>query len=168
MATTTRNLALATAAAFAIAPFAYRFYRRWSVNREASAWLGAFDKHQATVDDCLEDKASEGGEQPKERVRGWTRKSTGATGKLAQVAADEAYCQFGRRERSQANDLITRKFLRDWLREHKGLRAKDANIIIEVALSLSYVPPLVHPTILAYEQTRSYKERVSPSKSWFC
>jgi len=160
MATIKRNLVFAAAFAAVAAPIAVRFYKKWILERETKAWLGEFGNHPADVEDCLADKASEGSEQPSKRPRGWSRQSKGATGKLALVAADEAYLQFGRRERSQANDLVTRKFLRDWLRERPGLRAKDLSAIIEVALSLSYVPPKEYVVVSGYEQTRAYRSVV--------
>ncbi len=103
------------------------------------------------------------GEQAADHIRGWRRLSRGMRASLAQVVADEAYFQFGRRARSQANDLVTRKWMRDFLRDHQGLRAKDASTIIELALSLSYIPPESLWDIREAEATRAYSSRVPRS-----
>jgi len=168
MATIKQNLVFAAALAAATAPFAVGFYKKWILERETKAWLGEFGNHPADVEDCLTVKAEGGDEQSSKRPRGWTRQPRGVNSKLAHVAADEAYLQFGRRERSQANDLVTRKFLRDWLRERPGLRAKDLSAIIEVALSLSYVPPDEYSVVSRFEQTQAYRSVVGSNPPRYC
>lgn len=93
-------------------------------------------------------------------TRGWVRVRPRSRTELAMCAADEAYYEFGARSVSKANDLVTRKFLRDLLREHKDLRAKDANAIIEIALPFSYVPPLQRATMAGFVDTQAYESRV--------
>lgn len=92
--------------------------------------------------------------------RGWVRVRPNFSTELAMCAADEAYYEFGARSVSKANDLVTRKFLRDLLREHKDLRAKDANAIIEIALPFSYVPPLQRAAMAGFVDTQAYESRV--------
>lgn len=72
----------------------------------------------------------------------WTRKRFRPRSalKMASALAYEAYYEFGNRDKTPANLLITRKFMRDQLMEYKDLRAQDASGIIDVALSLSFLP----------------------------
>lgn len=62
---------------------------------------------------------------------------------MSYAVAYEAYRQFGARPKSEANVLITRKFMRDLLAEFKDLRTKDCCVIIDAALSLSFLPMVV-------------------------
>lgn len=171
MATTNNKLVLATLTALAAAPYCYYRYQRYLKERQASRWLSGFGKHVNDVEDCLVDpapadpEAGLGDELPKPHIRGWRRNPTNVRNKLAFVSADEAYLQFGRRERSQANDLVTRKFLRDFLREKQGLRAKDLSAIIEVALPLSYVPPPVYKDVRELTETDAYAAEVKVGTS---
>jgi hypothetical protein len=54
--------------------------------------------------------------------------------------AHEAYYHFGHRPRSDANILITRKYMRDLLEEYEDLRAVDAARAIDMGLYLSFLP----------------------------
>lgn len=65
---------------------------------------------------------------------------------LAAAFSLVAYFQFGPRTRSQANYLVTRKYLRDYMREHKpaDLRFVDMGPIIDVAVHLSFYPTAEH------------------------
>lgn len=88
---------------------------------------------------------------------------------LAFSLANEAYYQFGHRVRSEANDMITRKFMRDLLREHKSIRARDASDIIDRALSLSYLPSSTLQEMSEIEGTTAYavRSRLSSQRGWF-
>jgi len=59
---------------------------------------------------------------------------------LAIALAGECYFKFGDRTRSEANNLISRKWMRDRIGDVKDLRRKDAAGIIDVALPLSFYP----------------------------
>ncbi len=78
---------------------------------------------------------------------------------MAFSLADQAYFQFGKRERSEANLLITRKFMRDRLEEFKDLRFKDRNEVIDMALYLSFMPTLALRAMNEYDDTWAFKER---------
>ncbi len=97
---------------------------------------------------------------------GWVRIRPDRFNKLAMAAADEAYNEYGARRRSEANDLVTRKFLRDQFRQLEDLRAKDMNRLIEVALPLSYVQPPQREVMTvmwdcpAFEQRTTYDSRI--------
>lgn len=73
---------------------------------------------------------------------------------LASSLAWECYAQFGARERTEANILVSRKFMRDLLDEKRGLRAKDRARLIDRALLLSFMP------------TAELRDIVKQSTSW--
>lgn len=83
--------------------------------------------------------------------------------------ADKAYFQFGHREVSDANKLITRKYMRDILVELKDLRIKDANIIIDGALLLSFLPSAELRRMTEISRTRTYGRRADMNRvgSWW-
>lgn len=80
--------------------------------------------------------------------------------------ADKAYFQFGHRPVTDANKLITRKYMRDLLTGLKDLRTKDANIIIDGALLLSFLPSAVLRRMTEISRTRTYVERAQERPSW--
>ncbi len=114
------------------------------------------------------DSGSAAGEADKMKVArgGWVRVRPDRFNVLAMAAADEAYNEYGARRRSEANDLVTRKFLRDQFRQLEDLRAKDMNRLIEVALPLSYVQPPQREVMTnmwdcpAFEQRTHYDGRI--------
>lgn len=63
------------------------------------------------------DSAAKSAESMREARGGWIRVRPDSFNKLAMAAADEAYNEYGARRRSEANDLVTRKFLRDQFRQ---------------------------------------------------
>lgn len=87
---------------------------------------------------------------------------------ISMSLAKRAYYQFGFRPESEANSLITRKFMRDLLMEFKDLRATDANNIIDVALPLSFLPTVVHREMKEYTRTFVYQQRSAeiPECGW--
>lgn len=101
-------------------------------------------------------------------VRGWNRVRPQHLREMAYGLADEAYLQYGRRDKSQANDLITRKFLRDQLSQFDSLRARDRSSVIDLALTLSYVPTSEWCEMEEVESTRAYRSLVHFSKSAHC
>jgi hypothetical protein len=114
------------------------------------------------------DSGSAAGEAERMKVArgGWVRVRPDRFNTLAMAAADEAYNEYGARRRSEANDLVTRKFLRDQFRQLEDLRAKDMNRLIEVALPLSYVQPPQREVMTnmwdcpAFEQRTQYDGRL--------
>ncbi len=77
------------------------------------------------------------------------------------VLANEAYFHFGRRRRDEANDLVTRKWLRNYCRDNcKDLRAADMNAAIGIALVLSYVPPIEELRAERAATTRYFRSRL--------
>ncbi len=94
------------------------------------------------------------------RRRAWVRIRPQNLRAIAASVADEAFYEYGAREMSQANMIITRKFLRDLLRLHKDLRAKDASVIIEMALPLSFVCPSETFEMQDFMDTRAFAARV--------
>jgi len=95
---------------------------------------------------------------PRPHIRGWQRVTQNKLQDLAFSLADEAFFQYGRRKKSQANDLVTRKFMRDYLSKYDTLRAKDKSLIIEIALPLSYVVPSETEVMDQVVRTRTYGE----------
>lgn len=137
--------------------------REDSVQRDAvEASVGAFCELRgvgvAGVD--VSPKAAREVAEQRGARRGWVRVRPHPRTEIAMSAADEAYYEFGARSLSKANELVTRKFLRDLLRQYKDLRAKDASIIIEIALPLSFVPPQQREIMDDFARTDAYTSRV--------
>lgn len=86
---------------------------------------------------------------------------------MIHALASEAYFEFGYRPRDEANELITRKFMRDLLADERDLRARDAAEMIDVALGLSFLPSLQLKRVRAIETSRRYGRRASPMESWW-
>lgn len=87
---------------------------------------------------------------------------------IAYALADQTYFQYGKRDRSEANLLITRKFMRDKLEEYKDLRFKDRNEVIDMALYLSFMPTLTLRAMNEYDSTWAFEERKSDTPhSWW-
>jgi hypothetical protein len=59
---------------------------------------------------------------------------------IAYALAQEAYYNFGARPRSEANNLITRRWMKDRLEEYNDIRFVDRASIIDIALVLSFLP----------------------------
>ncbi len=139
----------------------------WNYKKEVSArkFLSWFGNHDDEFSGSLQKVGAVDAEgKATARVggaRGWTRVRRSAITEIAFGLADEAYLQFGRRDKSKANDLVTRKFLRDQLSKFDSLRAKDKSRIIEIALSLSYVSPDTAVEMESLEGTNAYARLVS-------
>lgn len=124
-----------------------------------SAVLSNMGVAGVTVESACAQKAAE---RMREQ-RGWIRIRNHRLTELAFSAADEAYNEFGARSLSKANDLVTRKFLRDFFRECKDLRTKDANRAIEIALPFSYLPPAERGSMQEFVTLDPFVERVGPA-----
>jgi len=79
--------------------------------------------------------------------------------RTAVAVAHEAYAQYGQRPRSQANELITRKFMRDLLAEIKDLRKHDQLAVIDLALPLSFLPSAEFRRMVMIWNTRTMSAR---------
>lgn len=143
--------------------------RRRAAEKRAKKLIGRFDTHQIDFMGSLEDAGviDEDGNSMQRRnlPRGWARVRKDRLSAIAFALADEAYFQFGQREKSEANDLCTRKFLRDMISEYSSLRAKEKNIILVMALSLSYVGPTEVEEMREFETTEAYGRRASATTS---
>jgi len=143
----------------------------YAKERRSARFLKWFGNHDQDLVDSLVDVGAVdflGEAIPRGNgIRGWRRVRRSAITEIAFSLADEAYLQFGRRDKSKANDLVTRKFLRDLLSKYDSLRAKDRSRIIEVALTLSYVPPQEGADMEELESTSAYAKLVPSSKGGF-
>jgi hypothetical protein len=86
--------------------------------------------------------------------------------RIACSLAWEAYEKFGHRVRSEANLLITRKFMLDQLKEFKDLRACDRSGIIDRALYLSFLPSLTLQEMNVIDRTSAFNRRSSDLPRW--
>jgi len=59
--------------------------------------------------------------------------------KIAYALANEAYLKYGERKKSEANLLITRKWMYETIKV-KDLRTKEKLVVIDIALPLSFLP----------------------------
>jgi hypothetical protein len=127
------------------------------------SFASELDKAREAVTPVVEPLLEE--EAPKRpAITRWVR---GRKRGLAYGLAEEAYYQFGHRPFSEANVLITRKYMRDLLKEHKDLRPKDAAEIIDRALHLSFLPTKQLVAMSIISETYTYVDRgtVGP-QSW--
>jgi len=60
--------------------------------------------------------------------------------KLAAAVGSECRTHYGFRERSEANELVARKYMRDRLKSIKDMRHADINLVIPAALSVCFIP----------------------------
>jgi len=86
----------------------------------------------------------------------------GRFSKFAVALGWEAYDQFGRRERTEANLLITRKWLRDRCRMFPDLRKCDSSRAIDLALDFSFLPTQESKRGDILREQRSWTTRMSP------
>jgi hypothetical protein len=106
------------------------------------------------------------GEQQKveriERTKKVLRK--GKRSNFAACIAHEAYNKFGARPMTEANVLVTRRWLQKLLSEpkYKDLRMVDRNIAIDRALFLSFVPSNEFRQMKIAVASRAWQKRVDP------
>jgi hypothetical protein len=79
-------------------------------------------------------------------VKKTARIQKGGRSRFAMALAKEAYLKFGARPFTQANTLVTRKWLVKCLEgaEYRDMRTCDKIIAIDRAMFLSFVPTIVH------------------------
>ncbi len=141
----------------------------WGVEARARALLRDFESHDASLEQELTLLRGPDGPEAvagaqRAPVVGWGRRRRKG---MAFALAEEAYYQFGHRDRSEANLLVTRKFMRDMLKEHRDLRARDASDLIDRALYLSFLPSYTLREMNVLSDTHEFAVRNSNSSSWF-
>jgi hypothetical protein len=89
----------------------------------------------------------------------------GCRSKFAAAIAKLAYNKFGERPVSDANVLVTRKWLQKLLEEaeYKDLRTVDKNLAIDRALFLSFIPTNSFRKMKLAVSTRAWEQRVENS-----
>lgn len=83
--------------------------------------------------------------------------------RIAYSLADKAYLQYGYRSDSEANRLITRKFMRDHIGQFEDIRDKDAAQAIDIALELSFLPSEAWKQMAAITRTPVYQAALHPT-----
>ncbi len=86
----------------------------------------------------------------------------GCRSKFSASIAKLAYNKFGERQMSEANVLVTRKWLQKLLEEgeYKDLRTVDKNLAIDRALFLSFIPTNDFRRMKLAISTRAWEKRV--------
>lgn len=89
----------------------------------------------------------------------------GKRSNFAACVAHEAYFKFGARPMTEANILVTRRWLQKLLSEpaYKDLRTVDRNIAIDRALFLSFVPSDDFRKMKIATASRAWQKRVDPA-----
>lgn len=89
----------------------------------------------------------------------------GKRSNFAACVAHEAYNKFGARPMTEANVLVTRRWLQKLLAEpkYKDLRTVDKNIAIDRALFLSFVPTNEFRKMKIAVASRAWQKRVDPA-----
>lgn len=78
----------------------------------------------------------------------------------ANAYALQAYLKFGKRPKSEANVIITRKYISDLLADVPDMRIRDKIEIMDTATFLSFIPSKSSQECGAYESTNAYARRV--------
>lgn len=78
---------------------------------------------------------------------------------LAATVAMTAYLKFGARGKTEANVIITRKFISDLLAAREDMRLRDKIEIMDLAVFLSFVPTKTKLQCEAMYETEAYTER---------
>jgi len=114
------------------------FFRRPSqLERDCFSLVGLFDAMDENfVGVCDEEGITVGTPQQQRAGRKRPQNRT----RMAHALAHEAYMEFGHREKSAANAIITRKWMRDHIGQFKDLRAVDAAMVIDEAMPYSFLP----------------------------
>lgn len=143
---------------------------RYSFEMKVGKFLSMFDNHDLDLTDALIESRAVNVEleaRPRQHgVRGWQRIRKDNMTQIAYGLADEAFLFFGTRNKNKANDIITRKWMRDHISKFDSLRAKDKSTIIEMALTLSYVAPVIASQMRDIVDSDTYKGRVVVDDSY--
>lgn len=158
-----------------VAALANARVERLKRERRAQLLIDGFDSHETDLEDAIENERGEAGllaggiagPQPKpKRLRFRRQKAQ----EVAFGLADAAYFQFGPRVKTQANEMITYKFMRDLIGEYKDLRKRDQKEILAAALHLSFVPSRTWQVMNELAQTEVFKlrsELTVPEPRWW-
>jgi hypothetical protein len=92
----------------------------------------------------------------------------GCRSKFACAISKLAYNKFGERPMSEANSLITRKWIQKLLEEplYRNLRVCDKNIAIDRALFLSFVPTKAFQEMKMMSMSRPWEARMKTSNAY--
>ncbi len=95
-----------------------------------------------------------------------SRLQKGKRSQFAKSLGQLAYNKFGERPMSEANLMVTRRWLQKQLEsdELKDLRTVDKNIAIDRALFLSFVPTKAFLKMKVYSATAQWEKRVTGSE----
>jgi hypothetical protein len=106
---------------------------------------------------------------PINNVKKTRRLVKGKRSKFAMCLAKEAYLKFGRRPLSEANTIVTRKWMLKYLDhvDYADLRNCDKVLAIDRALFLSFIPTIVFNNMRLAADDKALKNRVSGKKSSF-
>jgi hypothetical protein len=72
----------------------------------------------------------------------------------------QAYLKFGQRRKSEANVIITRKYISDMLSEQPDMRIRDKVEIMDTATFLSFLPTESSQLCGAFEKTEAFTKRM--------
>jgi len=141
----------------------FRWVLRWRLVGRASQIIDSFDSHVDGLDEVML-MARGGVPQPGGVGTGtpgsrMLRVRAQRLRQISDAVAHEAYAQFGHRPRSEANLLITRKFMRDKLQSYVDLRAKDIGTAIDQALYLSFLPSIALKEANSVDRTWVFEVR---------
>jgi len=130
----------ATTAVVTSAVLGYKLYCSFTDEVAATRAIDSVDDHVDSVEEAVsavdgdnEQRGEDDPPHPVPRFRGRPR------GNLARALGLVGYCQFGPRPRTEADVLVTRKFLRDHFDNYPRVRRCDRAHIIDMAVELSYV-----------------------------
>lgn len=127
------------------------------VEEEPSAYV---DTHVTTIEQRVEDHTSlTTSRREVKHVRKVLKK--GLRSAFAASVAKVAYNKFGERKMTEANLLVTRKWIAKYLDEekYKDLRTCDKNLAIDRALFLSFLPTRDFQAMKIATTTNAWKDR---------
>lgn len=106
--------------------------------------------------------------QVEKSVRTKTVIRKGCRSRFAASLSKLAYNKFGERPLSEANILVTRRWLQKLLDEpkYKDMRTTDKNIAIDRALFLSFVPTKAFCQMRVAVTTKAWEQRVDPGNAF--
>jgi hypothetical protein len=81
-------------------------------------------------------------------------------GVAASSYALQAYLKFGQRKKSEANVIVTRKYISDLLSEEPDMRIRDKIEIMDTATFLSFIPSESSQLCGAFEKTEAFSKRM--------
>nr|WRQ65716.1 hypothetical protein [Tolivirales sp.] len=106
---------------------------------------------------------------PVNNVKRTKRLTKGKRSKFAMALAKEAYLKFGKRPVSEANEIVTRKWMTKYLESEKfvDLRTVDKILAIDRAIFLSFVPTIVYNNMKVAAHDEKIAGRISGSITSF-